>query len=145
VSELVEWIVRWRGWPASARFAFALAFCTLPFFHLAIKVFGRAAFARALKPSSGPQNSSAENARAIAAAVNAAARHTLPRVTCLPRTLFLWWYLRALGIASEMRIGVRVLEGRMDAHAWLEIGGRPVNDHLLIASDYAALNQPPCA
>ena len=40
-------------------------------------------------------------------------------VTCLPRSLTLWWLLRRHGIESEFRIGVRRDGERIVAHAWV--------------------------
>jgi hypothetical protein len=60
--------------------------------------------------------------------VAAAARHGLYRATCLPQSLVLWGLLRRLGIDSELRVGVRTTDGRLDAHAWVERDGIPLND-----------------
>ena len=60
--------------------------------------------------------------------VNIAARHTLGSRTCLTRSLLLGWLLRRRGVQSELRIGVRFTQGALDAHAWVECEGVPVND-----------------
>jgi hypothetical protein len=59
-------------------------------------------------------------AEATYAIVDMVARN-MPRnwVTCLPRSLTLWWLLRQRGIASELRIGVRRDGERVLAHAWV--------------------------
>jgi len=36
--------------------------------------------------------------------------------------------LRRRGVASQLRIGVRINQGILDAHAWVEYAGTPVND-----------------
>jgi hypothetical protein len=43
--------------------------------------------------------------------------------TCLVRSLALQWSLARHGIASELRVGVRKVDGRLDAHAWVERDG----------------------
>ena len=70
-------------------------------------------------------------------AVNTAARYTPFRATCLTRSLVLEWLLHRRGIASELRIGVRMAGGLLDAHAWVEHEGTPVNDRPDVASQYA--------
>jgi hypothetical protein len=59
-------------------------------------------------------------AEATYAIVDMVARN-MPRgwVTCLPRSLTLWWLLRQRGIASQLRIGVRKDGERVVAHAWV--------------------------
>lgn len=69
-----------------------------------------------------------ERARRIARMVNAAARYSPYKANCLKRSLALWWLLRRRGIDSDVRIGVRKIEGSFQAHAWVEMGGVVVND-----------------
>ncbi|MDO9147208.1 MAG: lasso peptide biosynthesis B2 protein [Hydrogenophaga sp.] len=75
--------------------------------------------------------------QALGEAVNIAARHTPFHATCLTRSLLLGWLLRRRGVASELRIGVRLTQGTLDAHAWVECGGVPVNDRPDIATQFA--------
>lgn len=64
----------------------------------------------------------------IARSIASAAAHHLWRVSCLPRSLALWRMLERRGIPARMRIGVRRAEGALAAHAWVEVGGRPVGE-----------------
>lgn len=64
----------------------------------------------------------------IARLVGAAANHLPVLSTCLTRSLLLAWFLRRQGTASVLRIGVRIVDARLHAHAWVECDGRPVND-----------------
>jgi hypothetical protein len=66
--------------------------------------------------------------RAIANLVRAAASHGPYRANCLKQSLTLWWLLRLRGIGSVLRIGVRKASAGVEAHAWIECGGRPLND-----------------
>ena len=69
--------------------------------------------------------------------VQGAAAWGLLRSTCLHRSLTLWWLLRRWGIASELRIGVRMEQGRFEAHAWVERQGVALNDRANIGQDFA--------
>lgn len=60
--------------------------------------------------------------------VNAAIRHVWRASTCLERSLALWWLLGRRGILCELRIGARKLEGKFEAHAWLECDGVALNE-----------------
>jgi Transglutaminase-like superfamily len=67
--------------------------------------------------------------RVIANLVRAAASHGPYRANCLKQSLALWWLLRLKGIESALRIGVRKAPAGVEAHAWIECSGRPLNDH----------------
>ncbi len=60
--------------------------------------------------------------------VEAATRHQVWHVTCLVRSLTLWWMLQRQGINSQLRIGVNKKEKTFMAHAWIEYKGVALND-----------------
>jgi Transglutaminase-like superfamily len=60
--------------------------------------------------------------------VNAVVRHAWRGSTCLQKSLALWWLLGRQEIASELRIGARKLDGKFQAHAWVERNGVAVNE-----------------
>lgn len=62
---------------------------------------------------------------------------------CLPRSLLLRWLLGQQGVASELRIGARTVHGEMQAHAWIEYLGRPLNEDENVHERYAAFDQHP--
>ena len=64
----------------------------------------------------------------IAGLVGLAARYSPAPVTCLSRSIVLAWILRRHGVDSDLRIGVRMTNGALDAHAWLEREGIPIGD-----------------
>jgi hypothetical protein len=70
--------------------------------------------------------------------VQGAAAWSLFHPTCLHRSLTLWWLLRRQGIASELRIGVRMEQGRFEAHAWVERAGVALNDGSDVGLRFAA-------
>ena len=83
-----------------------------------------------LAPVRKPWKGMARDARSTPALVRAAARHCPYYTTCLPQSLTLWWLLRRQGIESDLRFGARKEAGQMEAHAWVELGGIPLNDTL---------------
>ena len=63
--------------------------------------------------------------------VTRAARYGFFRPQCLVRSLAMQRMLRRRGIdSSELRIGVRMEEGALAAHAWVEVGGAVIGDSL---------------
>jgi len=70
--------------------------------------------------------------------VQGAAAWSLFHPTCLHRSLTLWWLLRRQGIASELRIGVHMEQGRFEAHAWVERAGVALNDGSDVGLRFAA-------
>ena len=81
---------------------------------------------------------------ALVRVVASAANHHVKAVTCLERSLVLQWLLRRQGCPAELRIGVRPDIAGLDAHAWVEIDGEPVNDRRDIAQAFAPLVAHPC-
>ena len=67
-----------------------------------------------------------ERAMKMAQLVAAAARRSPVNATCMARALTLHWLLRLRGMESDLRIGVRKVGERLDAHLWVEHGGRPL-------------------
>ena len=74
--------------------------------------------------------------------VNVAANRGIVRVTCLRRSLAIWWLLRRRGVASEIQIGVRREQGLFMAHAWVERDGLVLNDRADIGQAFAVLASP---
>lgn len=70
--------------------------------------------------------------------VNIAARYGPMHAACLVRSLVLIRILSGHGVQGTLKIGVRKgLPSQLDAHAWVEFDGIPVNDHLNVAGDFA--------
>ena len=78
--------------------------------------------------------------KAMAYAIDVAARHGLSAGTCLSRSLLLEAWLRRAGHDPALRIGVRKDGADTYAHAWIELDGRVVNDQADINRRYAVLN-----
>jgi hypothetical protein len=84
-----------------------------------------------------------EEAAAFGALVNIAARHVPWPATCLTRSLVLVRMLRGRGAAARLCIGVRLVDGALDAHAWVELEGVPVNDAPDVAEKFAPFGDMP--
>jgi len=71
-----------------------------------------------------------------------AAQRRLPmKFTCLEESLILWYLLRRQGIASRLRIGVRKLDEKFEAHAWVEHEGQALHQPGQLHRHYAAFEQ----
>lgn len=60
------------------------------------------------------------------------------RPRCLPRALLLSGILRRRRIGADLCLGAR-MDGGFDAHAWIEIGGRPVHEADNLQAIYSCL------
>jgi hypothetical protein len=74
-----------------------------------------------------PEPEDMARARRTARLVDVACRYGGHRASCLPRSLTLRSLLARQGIAGDLRIGVRRREGRLEAHAWVECRGVPLD------------------
>jgi hypothetical protein len=61
---------------------------------------------------------------------------------CLERSLALWWMLRGEGFPAELHIGARQGPQGFEAHAWVEDGGRVLNDSPDVHRHYARFDAP---
>ena len=73
--------------------------------------------------------------------VLAAARHSFFSATCLERSLALWWLLARLGVATQLRIGVRKTGAKFEAHAWVERDGVAIGEPEATHLHYAAFEK----
>lgn len=89
-----------------------------------------------------PPNLLRERALRAARAVRSAELHGPAQPNCLERSLALWWLLRREGVESELHIGARNEAGRFEAHAWVELGGKILNDVAEVHQHYARFDAP---
>ena len=133
---------KWRGLPAADRGLLLRALAVLPAVAAALRVFGLRRVCRFLSGSAATRPCAraedAGDAQAVGRLVDIAARRGAGRPTCLARSVTLWWLLRRRGIDSAIRIGVRTVEGRMEAHAWVEHAGLVLNDADDVSERFAA-------
>lgn len=88
--------------------------------------------------SQSPPEYAIERARTLSRWVGVAARRGMARGTCLTQSLTLLRLLQREGMMGQLRIGVRLQAGQLDAHAWVEVDGQPVNDSPDVTARYAA-------
>ena len=113
-----RWLaIRAAGWLIAAR----IALWTLPFARVQQLV--AQAGRRTGAPGSAPGR--------LAWAVETTAR-SIPKASCLTQALAAQVMLERAGEHPELKIGVATDKGAFEAHAWLELHGRPlVGDHQL--------------
>lgn len=109
-------------------------------FHKVQALLERTSPQRAGEPKAGDLDA----ARRLANLVGIAARHGPVKGACLQRSLTLWWMLRRRGLPAHLRIGVRKKDG-FEAHAWVELRGRPVNDGEGIARRFSPFPIEACS
>jgi hypothetical protein len=74
--------------------------------------------------------------------MDAASRRSIVRGNCLSRSIALWWLLRRRGIPAQLRIGARKIGDQLEAHAWVEVAGRAINDSDDVQTRYAPFAGP---
>ena len=107
-----------------------VAVALLPAFRLALGLLGLQRLQARLHRQSLPStpHPALDELKRTGALVNATSHRVLGPDNCLTRSLYLWWLLRRRGVRCELRIGVRMIDGALAAHAWVEHAGVPVND-----------------
>jgi transglutaminase superfamily protein len=63
-------------------------------------------------------------------------KHTGIGGTCLVRSLTLWVLLLQVCIESDVLVGIRKRDGKIEGHAWVEYGGRPLNEDPAVTGTY---------
>lgn len=74
--------------------------------------------------------------------LDAASRRGVVRGNCLSRSMVLCWLLRRRGIPAHLRIGARKIGNQLEAHAWVEVAGRAINDSDDVQTRYAPFAGP---
>lgn len=134
----------YRELPAREQKTLMVSLVLLPLFWLGLRLAGLQRFQAWLdrSPIAPRAPLSQPEAAALGVAVNRAANHILGPASCLTRSLLLRWLLRRYGTPSDLRIGVRLEEDVLVAHAWVEKDGIPVNDSPEVVARFAAFDQP---
>jgi Transglutaminase-like superfamily len=86
-----------------------------------------------------PKTASPGVAEQISRAVDWACVLYFKQVLCLERSAVTTCLLKAHGISAEMVIGARQIP--FNAHAWVEVGGKVVNDKPYVSEMYAILDR----
>lgn len=90
-------------------------------------------------PTKAPTSNDLASAERLAQLVDIAGRHGPISATCLRQSLLLHGLLRRRGLLPQLRIGVRRQEDGIDAHAWVELQGRPLGQAVM---GHVALARP---
>ncbi len=61
---------------------------------------------------------------------------------CLAQSLTLGVLLKRQGIDTELRFGQRNVDGRLDAHAWIEYSSHPINASAKVCGRFTAFETP---
>ena len=78
-------------------------------------------------------------ARRVSDAVDAGLGLLPMAPTCLRRSLTLARELDRLGLSGAVHLGVRDVDGRIEAHAWVQVGADILNDEPALIASYAPL------
>ncbi len=126
------------SWPERRTLLSAMAW--MPLFWLGLHGLGLRRFQAWLqRPRLVTRNDlSLHEIMSMATMVNRGARLVRIPGDCLPRSLLLGWLLRRRGVASQLRIGVKMDNGSLAAHAWVEYAGIPINDQPDVGAQFAA-------
>ena len=135
-----RYLARWRSLSREEQRTLLTAAACMPIFWLGLRVLGLPRFQARLERARKPicPAITLPEVQALGELVNIAARHTLGSRTCLTRSLLLGWLLRQRGVQSQLRIGVRLTQEVLDAHAWVECEGVPVNDLPDVSAQFAS-------
>jgi hypothetical protein len=118
---------------------------SLPFIHASLRIFGFHHTLGLLQKS--PSRACADEnhmAQPISQAIvmgqlaNAVAHKF--RMSCLDRSVLLWWLLRRRGAHAALVLGAPLeKQAQFVAHAWIEYNGTIINDTPWVRSHYAVL------
>ena len=80
-------------------------------------------------------------AQSIARLAGIACAYIPVRVTCLHRSLALWWLLRRYGICCNLRLGARTAGGPFSSHAWVQCEAVALNERRAHISRYCPFGE----
>lgn len=136
---------RYRALDPQARKLFWRAVTLLPLAGLSLRLRGfkktREQLQKKLRSSSERgtvTQSSEETVRKTCRMVKAGAHYGVGHPTCLEESLVLWYLLERQSIPARLRIGVRKLPEKFEAHAWVEYEGAALNQVEEAHQHYAA-------
>ena len=61
---------------------------------------------------------------------------------CLARSLTLWAILLRRGLSTNLRVGFRKRDGKIEGHAWLEYESAPINEKVSETITYEPYDRP---
>jgi hypothetical protein len=135
---------QFRALSAADQRMFVIAAASLPLIWVGLRAMGLSQLLSLLQRGHLPTATPLQlrDIQKLGELVNAAARHNPFPATCLSRSLLLVWLLSRRGVKSSLRIGVRLTQGALEAHAWVECDGIPVNDRADVSQRFEPFADP---
>jgi hypothetical protein len=141
---------RFRSRPPEDRRLILRAAAILPLTKIGMRVFGFQRWKEFIEKLSPPSQRVAalppgfqlDRAMRAARAVRSVQLHGPTNPNCLELSMTLWWILLHEGVDGELHIGARKQDAQLEAHAWVELGGRILNDADGVREDYAQFDAP---
>jgi hypothetical protein len=147
---LMEKWRRFRKRPLEERALILRAMVLLPLTGIGLRVFGFQRWKKLIEQFSLQSRTlqaawpaiQREMAARTVGALRSVELHGPSTPNCLERSMTLWWMLRRDGIGGELHIGARKNGSRLEAHAWVELGGQVLNDSSEVHNHYARFDAP---
>jgi hypothetical protein len=89
----------------------------------------------------GTYSNPVEEVRRLALAVHRMSARTIFRCKCLETSLVIWFLALKSGIACDLKIGTRISEGELLAHAWVELQQTVVSEQSGTGDSYIPFKQ----
>jgi hypothetical protein len=137
---------RLRAFDWEQRRIAAAAVVVLPVLHFTARVGGLRSIRRLLRVGAvtADRPDAVAVGKHLATPIGVTADHIrLDQRSCVARATFLWWLLRRRAIPAEVVIGSHRVDGRFEAHAWVEVDGQPVDDTPDVRERFAVLEGRP--
>ena len=141
---------KFRALSSRDRLNLVLFSLLLPLMDVGLRVLGYrrlraflAARPRNLPKYEGSEIAAVKTSKHVSYLVTVASRYGLYHATCLRRSLLIWWWLRRMGIQTELRIGIKKQDGQLYAHAWIRLGNEIISDSLDVERNFSAFKDLP--
>ncbi len=118
------------SWTPQEWALFAEAWLALLFARLAIRRWQMGQILEHLQNLARSYHKDTASHEPIVRAVQRATHLHIVPMLCLPQSVAISWMLTRRGITCEFVIGAQPKEGQLDAHAWVEREGIPINSPL---------------
>ena len=141
-------ISRWLALSGSDRIALTGMLLALPIVSVLLGAFGAVRTRRWLERTSarGPgrraDKQDIQAADKLARFAEIAGRRGAITATCLRQSLLVYWLLRRRGLAPRLMLGVRTVESKLEAHAWIELQSVAIGQSDLVHSPFANSDWP---
>lgn len=141
----MSWLARWRAMPSLDRRALLPAAWRLLVVRLLLATLGTARTRKVLarRTRSATCHITAPDSWQSRARALQRVSARMPATRCLARSLTLWWWMRARGLAPELRMGVRPGQAAIEGHAWVECDGHLFDETADGAATYSLLDWKP--